>query len=105
MLDVSSKQARALFYNSAEWKALRQVVLERDHYECQWCKDQGRVTSRFNSILEIDHIQELETHPELATELENLRTLCKDCHNKRHKRMNYRVSKRKKRWDDEFNIL
>lgn len=105
MLDVSSKQARALFYNSPEWRALRQVVLERDHYECQWCKDQGRVTSQFNSILEIDHIKELHLHPELATELDNLRTLCKDCHNKRHKRMNYRESKRKKRWDDEFNVL
>ncbi|EOI7562396.1 HNH endonuclease, partial [Enterococcus faecalis] len=32
----------------------------------------------------------------------NLRTLCKDCHNKRHGRFNYRESKRKRKWDDEW---
>lgn len=102
MLDVSTKQARARFYGSAEWRAFRESILERDNYECQWCKEQGQVTSRFDSILEVDHIEELKDRPDLALEPSNLRTLCKDCHNKRHKRFNYRPSEKKKRWADEW---
>ncbi|MDT2815965.1 HNH endonuclease [Vagococcus carniphilus] len=102
MLDVSTRQARAIFYNSSEWKLLRQSVLERDNYECQWCKEQGKVTTGVHSILEVDHIEELKDRPELALDIDNLRTLCKDCHNKRHDRFNYRPSKKKKKWDDEW---
>lgn len=102
MLDVSTKQTRARFYGSAEWRAFRESILERDNYECQWCKEQGQVTSKYNSILEVDHIEELKDRPDLALEPSNLRTLCKDCHNKRHKRFNYRPSEKKKRWNDEW---
>lgn len=102
MIDVSTRQARAKFYSSSEWKSLRQQCLERDNFECQWCKEQGRVTTQYNSILEVDHMKELEKFPEFATDLDNLRTLCKDCHNKRHKRFNFRVSQNKKKWDDEW---
>lgn len=38
MTDVSTKQARAKFYGSAEWKAKRKEILERDNFECQDCK-------------------------------------------------------------------
>lgn len=104
MLDVSTKESRAKFYASTEWKKLRQQALERDHFECVWCKENGKVSDWSNSILEVDHIQELEYHPELAMEISNLRTLCKDCHNKRHNRMNYRSNnKNKNRWaEDEW---
>lgn len=101
-LDVSTKQARARFYGSSEWRAFRESILERDNYECQWCKEQGRVTSKYNSILEVDHIEELKDRPDLALDPDNLRTLCKDCHNKRHKRFNYRPSEKKRKWDDEW---
>lgn len=102
MLDVSTKAARHNFYSSLTWKLKRQEILERDHYECQWCKENGKVTTQFDSILEIDHIKELEHHPELALDNDNLRTLCKDCHNKRHKRFNFKESKRQKKWNDEW---
>lgn len=102
MIDVSTKEERANFYSSSEWKRLRQAVLERDHYECQWCKEEGKVVTVNDSILEVDHIKELEYYPELATNINNLRTLCKDCHNKRHDRMNYRGEPRKRKWDDEW---
>ena len=102
MIDVSTKEERAKFYSSSEWKRLRQAVLERDHYECQWCKEEGKVVTVNDSILEVDHIKELEYYPELATNINNLRTLCKDCHNKRHDRMNYRGEPRKRKWDDEW---
>lgn len=102
MLDVSTKAARHNFYSSLTWKLKRQEILDRDNYECVWCKENGKVTTQFDSILEIDHIKELEHHPELALNNDNLRTLCKDCHNKRHKRFNFKESKKKRKWDDEF---
>lgn len=67
MLDVSTKEARAKFYGSTKWRHLRQQRLERDHYECQWCKAEGKTTTtgifiprdlpndvgRFSCVLEV----------------------------------------------------
>ena len=64
------------FYNSQQWRQMRDYVLRRDGYECQWCKKQGRVTLKSDTILEVDHIKELDRHPELALDVDNLRTLC-----------------------------
>lgn len=100
MIDVTTKQSRARFYTSSEWRRLRQSILERDHFECQWCKAEGRVMT--DAVLEVDHIKELAQYPELAMEPDNLRTLCKDCHNKRHNRMNYRGTAKKRKWQDEW---
>lgn len=101
-IDTTSKETRALFYNSSEWKLKRLDILKRDNYECQWCKAEGRVTVADASSLEVDHIKELEENPNLALEDDNLRTLCKDCHNKRHGRMNYKHRNPKlNKWQDE----
>lgn len=101
-IDTTSKQTRAAFYNSPEWKTKRIEILQRDNYECQWCKEAGRVTVADESILEVDHIQELSEHPELALDNDNLRTLCKDCHNRRHGRMKYKgPGPKASRWPDE----
>lgn len=101
-IDTTSKETRALFYNSKEWKQKRLEIIRRDNYECQWCKAEGRVTVGGESALEVDHIKELEDYPEYALDDDNLRTLCKECHNKRHGRMNYRNSNPKlNRWQDE----
>lgn len=101
MIDVSTKEARALFYGSSEWRTFRQSILERDNYECQWCKEQGRVTTDNHATLEVDHIEELKDRPDLALEPTNMRVLCRDCHNKRHHRFNYRPKKKEVKWDDE----
>lgn len=90
IIDTSTKSTRHIFYNSGEWRRLRLEAIERDNNECQWCKLEGKVTT---DNLEVDHIKELEFYPELAMDLDNLRTLCKDCHNKRHKRFNYKKKK------------
>lgn len=98
------------FYSSVEWEHLRAAILKRDHYECVWCRRDGKVT-RYGDVashgrpivLEVDHIKELADYPELRTEPTNLRTLCKDCHNKRHHRMNYRSKHERKenRWSKD----
>lgn len=87
------------FYLSREWKSKRLEILERDNYECVMCRDEGRVTTQNDAILEVDHIQELDDYPELALVDENLRTLCRSCHNKRHKRFGFTPKKNK--WADD----
>ena len=89
MIEVSTRADRTEFYNSSDWRELRKLALERDHYECVWCRYEGRVTM---DNLEVDHIKELEFYPEFALDLDNLRTLCKECHNKRHNRFQFRKS-------------
>lgn len=100
--DYTTREGRASFYNSQEWREKRREILKRDNSECQWCKEEGRVTVSDESVLEVDHIKELAEHPELALDDDNLRTLCKECHNRRHGRMNYRQKNQKLcRWQDE----
>ena len=55
---------------------MRDYVLRRDGYECLFCKEEGKVTTTYDSVLEVDHIKELDKHPELALDVDNLRTLC-----------------------------
>lgn len=77
------------FYKGTKWRKLRQQVLEEQNYECQECKLNGRVTLANpdkHKSLDIDHIKELSTHPELAYEISNLRVLCIRCHNAKHDR-------------------
>lgn len=99
-----TKEQRTAFYNSTKWRVLRNHILERDNHECQWCKANGLVVTDMNTVLEVDHIKELEYYPELRFDEDNLRTLCKDCHNKRHGRMNYRSNgkgKHTNKWKDD----
>ncbi|CZD07891.1 HNH endonuclease signature motif containing protein [Streptococcus pneumoniae] len=91
MIEVSTREERNQFYNSSEWRTIRRQALQRDHYECVWCRDEGKVTT---TNLEVDHIKELEFYPEFALNLDNLRTLCKKCHNKRHNRFQFRKSQK-----------
>ena len=91
MIPTNTRSERALFYASQAWRNLRSRALERDHYECVWCREEGKVTT---ANLEVDHIKELEYYPEHALDLDNLRTLCKECHNKRHNRFQFRKSSR-----------
>lgn len=97
MIDVSTRDSRRRFYLSSQWQRIRKEVLERDHYECQWCASEGRLTTQADSVLEVDHIKELEYYPEHALDKDNLRTLCKECHNKRHERFQFKGKAKKER--------
>lgn len=68
------------FYKSKEWKDKRLGILERDNWECQMCKANGRY-SRANTV---HHIVELRDKPSLALVDSNLISLCGKCHNKIH---------------------
>ncbi|MDX8359815.1 HNH endonuclease signature motif containing protein [Cytobacillus sp. IB215316] len=98
-----TKEQKKKFYKSGAWQSTRMKALERDNYECQECKRQGRVYTDNHDPdkhkrLDVDHIKEIYTHPELALELDNLETLCVKCHNKKHRRFS---KSKKKEWDDE----
>jgi 5-methylcytosine-specific restriction enzyme A len=100
-LSYKTKEEKRRFYNSSRWSKVRLEALARDRYECVWCRDKGRVTTKEHITLEIDHILEIETHPHLALDLDNLRTLCRRCHNKRHNRLQFRPKKKPNKWAND----
>lgn len=98
-----TKAQRDKFYSSYQWKQLRESILKRDNYECQWCKREGKVTTRERSKLIVDHIKELKDYPALATDPDNLRTLCWYHHEKRHDRLqDFKDYRPEPKWDDEW---
>src|SRR6185312_13084596 len=96
MTEYKSLEQKAKFYNSHTWRKLSAQIKKRDNYECQECKRNGKVTIDMNEYSEkakrkkialvVHHIKELEHHPELALDEDNLETVCVDCHNKEHNR-------------------
>lgn len=58
---------------SKRWKVLRQVILERDGWQCRCC---GTRRGR----LEVDHVEPVRNAPNKAFEPGNLQTLCSRCH-------------------------
>lgn len=106
--EYKTRQQKRKFYDSEDWKQLREEVKKRDNYECQECKRNGFVFIDTNEYSEkakrkkiqlvVHHIKELEDHPELALEIDNLETLCVNCHNRIHGRI---FQPKKPKWDDE----
>lgn len=84
------------FYLCKDWKKKRKEVLRRDHYECQRCKRNHKVSKATT----VHHIKHLKEHPELALDDDNLESLCSDCHNLEHPEKLKDFCKAK-RWNDE----
>ncbi len=68
------------FYQCKEWRQLRLLALERDNYECQVCKRRGKYRQARN----VHHLKEVKDRPDLALTLENLESVCIQCHNEIH---------------------
>lgn len=74
------------FYHRVAWKRVRALALQRDNGMCQECME------RFNAgygirprrAQMVHHIIPLEERPDLGLDLNNLRSLCYECHNKEH---------------------
>ncbi|MFS0783562.1 HNH endonuclease [Bacillus sp. 1P06AnD] len=108
MPEYKSKEQKSSFYNSPEWKTLRKRIKQRDNYECQECKRNGLVRIDTNAYSEkakrkkielvVHHIKELEHHPELALDEDNLETVCVECHNKEHGRL---FGKMPNKWEED----
>lgn len=61
--------------SSNEYKIFRKACFERDNYTCIWCGQRG-------GVLNMDHIKPFALFPELRMALDNVRTLCHECHKK-----------------------
>ncbi len=93
--EYKTHEQKLTFYKSSEWQELRQVALERDNYECQMCKAEGRTHvdsikeegERKSVELNVHHKQPIEYHPKQALKLDNLQTLCLYHHNMVHGRL------------------
>lgn len=69
-------------YDDHYWRMLAEDILKRDCYECQECKKEGKLTiKQHGKKLDIHHIKEIETHPELTYVKSNLLTVCVHHHN------------------------
>lgn len=83
----------AEFYQTEEWKTLRQEVMEDSHFECQECLKRGRYT-KANCV---HHVNEVRNRPDLALsryyvdgagkKQNNLVPLCNQCHNIIHDKL------------------
>ena len=68
------------FYKSYSWQKKRMEIIERDHRECQRCRELGS----FSKGEVVHHIKHLKEFPELGMDNDNLITLCFNCHNVVH---------------------
>lgn len=98
---IDRRNEHRKFYMRAKWRKVRLLVLKRDHYECLHCKAEGKLTINQKQLLEVDHILELDAHPELAYDLSNLQTLCKYHHNKKHGRFEHNPKNKNNKFNDE----
>ena len=71
---IKAKQNR--FYHTKEWRTMREVILKRDYYLCQYCKAMGLQ----NEGNVVDHVLPVEKFPEHMRDGKNLVTCCRDCH-------------------------
>ena len=87
------------FYHSKYFKRVKREVLREQHYECQRCKERGKLTIVKESIKRsgvVHHEKYVREHPELAIEKyyydefgnkqRNLIVLCNECHEIVHER-------------------
>lgn len=101
------KKFNIKFYRSREWKHKRKEILIRDNFECQMCKQNGRVTTQDalknnNQYLTVHHIKHYDEFPNLALTDDNLITLCPSCHNKVHPEKAFSKGKKIKIHEEKF---
>ncbi|MGL0749762.1 HNH endonuclease [Secundilactobacillus paracollinoides] len=75
-----TKRQQYNFYRTRQWAHLRQQVLDRDHYLCQYCKIIGKLTPNSKTV---DHIVPVEAQPNSKADINNLVVTCRQCHHKK----------------------
>ncbi|HAK1611733.1 TPA: HNH endonuclease [Listeria monocytogenes] len=75
-------------YSCKRWRIVREIILKRDFYLCQCCKQQeGNI---------VHHIIPLRTDLTKAYELSNLETVCASCHSQLHPERNAKIGYKKR---------
>lgn len=62
-----------------QWRKVRQLALARDSHLCRDCLERDKVTA----ASEVHHVVKIEQRPDLRLCVDNLRSLCRDCHDVR----------------------
>ena len=81
------------FYHSKEWQRMSAYIMRRDHYECQVCRQNHKLTR----ASQVHHIIHLEDNQSLALDEDNLEAVCIQCHNILHGRDGKNLPHRKKK--------
>lgn len=74
------------FYHSGPWKAVSRKARDRDQGMCRDCMERfraGQMNKPRRAEL-VHHMIPIDERPDLALDLNNLRSLCNICHNRRH---------------------
>ena len=77
----------------SKWAAVRLAVLDRDGWRCTRCGKAGK--------LEVHHVHHLEKGG-AEYDVDNLRTLCLDCHHVTHSKL---IPHAVQRWRDLVNEM
>lgn len=85
------------FYRSDTWKIARAIKIAN---ACGVCEECGAIGTEVHHIIHLT--PENVTDPSVATNQENLKLLCNECHNKAHGRFEGR---REYYFDDEGNLI
>src|SRR5574343_468427 len=73
---------RQRLYASGDWKAIAKWVYARDGYACVRCE----ARKSGPRSLHVHHLKSWADYPELRFDLDNLVTLCRDCHHDAHRK-------------------
>ena len=73
-----AKEFSKKFYNSKEWQGIRDSILKRDKYICQWCGSPAQEVHHIERV-SVENVDKASTH--MAS---NLVSLCRDCHCREH---------------------
>jgi 5-methylcytosine-specific restriction protein A len=81
--DINSETQR--IYNSKMWKRLRLYYL-KEHPLCENCLKTGKLTSakEIHHIIEINKGADLDQKLDIALNINNLMSLCVECHHQIH---------------------
>ena len=100
-----AKDFSRTFYSSAEWEHAREAVLTRDAHLCQHCLAQGEITP----AVMVHHIIELTpeniSDPSVATDPDNLVSLCDRCHKKAHGWIRKGATRQGLAFDSDGNLI
>ena len=82
---MAYKESEA-FYHSSPWKAARKARLEIDGGMCTECMAEFERGERLKPrrATMVHHLQPIKERPDLALDLDNMRSLCDMHHNREH---------------------
>jgi 5-methylcytosine-specific restriction endonuclease McrA len=88
------------FYNTKRWEKLREFVINRDGGMCVYCGAKG------DTVHHIEWVNDFNCNdPMITFNVDNLETVCRDCHAKIHSKTGSQSTADGYRFDDEGNLI